>query len=121
MTRIAIRAYSHIEVLRTRQFCSNVSCSGSRVQQYASWDGTLIAMIDVYHQYNLSINTILQSAYYLLGQLSFLIHIYIRRAFGEHDIIANNILLYLCHSLNLLVYVQTFKSRSTIGVVSIKP
>jgi len=38
---------------------------------YASWDGTLITMIDVDYQYNLSINTILQSVYYLLGYLNF--------------------------------------------------
>jgi len=43
MTRIAVRAYSRIEVLtnrwcsvvlRTRQFCSNVLCSRSRVYRY---------------------------------------------------------------------------------------
>jgi len=77
-------------------------------------------MIDVYYQYNLSINTILQSVYYLLGQLSFLIHICIRSAFEEHDIIANNILLYLCHSLNSSVFVEIFPGL-LIDVVSIKP
>jgi len=38
---------------------SNLQYANTRVQQYASWDGTLIAMVDVCYQYNLSINTIL--------------------------------------------------------------
>jgi len=50
MTRVAVRAYSRIEVstnrwcsavLRTRQFCSTVPCSGSRVSGLADYQSRI--------------------------------------------------------------------------------